>query len=229
MLQGRHPLRQGEAADELIGQVDLRPELVDLAQRHQELGPKLTASEIRGLEAHLLLKALGVPAIYNSIELLSQVDSTMDLAVQLPPPQTPLAGLTLPDDIGLRLLVALFLEGLCELVRLHSQVKLPDPGVEALRAEEEAKEDRRVHLHVALLDAALALAVVLLPRLRIGEHLVGVGQLLKLGFRLDVTWILVGVALPRLLVVRLLYVRCARGGTDLQQVVVLRVHHFGGA
>mmetsp|Transcript_111828 Transcript_111828/g.316638 ORF Transcript_111828/g.316638 Transcript_111828/m.316638 type:complete len:407 (+) Transcript_111828:996-2216(+) len=63
--------------------------------------------------------------------------------------------------------------------------------------------------------------------MRVGQHLVRVGQLLELGLGLAVARILVGVALPRFAVVGFLDVRRRRRRLHLQQVVELGVRDVG--
>mmetsp|Transcript_104121 Transcript_104121/g.271890 ORF Transcript_104121/g.271890 Transcript_104121/m.271890 type:complete len:330 (+) Transcript_104121:784-1773(+) len=233
MLHGGEALRERETPCQLVREEELCPQLVHFTQRAQHLGPELALREGRGLQARLLLPGLAFPVVHPAVQLLPQVAGAAHLAVQLPAPKAARGRLGLGrevvprrqvDPIGL---AGVLPHRLRELVRLHRQLQLPQPGIEALRAEEQAEEDRGVDAVGALLHALLPLAVVLPPQLRVREHLVGVCQLLELGICLGVAWALVWMTLARFSVVGLLQLRGRGPRGHVQQVVVLRLLHLG--
>mmetsp|Transcript_102573 Transcript_102573/g.289772 ORF Transcript_102573/g.289772 Transcript_102573/m.289772 type:complete len:224 (-) Transcript_102573:695-1366(-) len=130
---------------------------------------------------------------------------------------------TLGENDGMVIVLAGHLHRLRKAVHLHREPQFASVLHETLRPEEKAEKNARIHLSNLLVDGLLALAVVLPPQIWIGQDLVGLGQLLEPRRRIGVFLVLVGVALPRLLVIRLLDLGRRSAWANLQQVVILRV------
>ena len=114
--------------------------------------------------------------------------------------------------------------------RLAPAAAAPEGGLEAALPEDRREEvrDGAEGVHVGRVAAAaqalLAVGVVELAPLGIGEHLVGAGGLLELLLRLRVVGVDVRVQLARELAERLLDLRVVGAPVDAERVVVVAGH-----
>mmetsp|Transcript_68021 Transcript_68021/g.175335 ORF Transcript_68021/g.175335 Transcript_68021/m.175335 type:complete len:201 (+) Transcript_68021:221-823(+) len=161
--QRGHALRDGEAACELVRQVELGADLVRLAQGPQELRAEAPGREPARLLPDIVAEATLVPAVDELVKPVAQEAGEVHL-----PPLLPLLHRLVQARVVLERLVLHLLHGLAEVVQGHGQVQLACVADKLLRAEEEAEEDGRVHPHFLVLEPGEALAVVALALLRVG-------------------------------------------------------------
>mmetsp|Transcript_69380 Transcript_69380/g.130472 ORF Transcript_69380/g.130472 Transcript_69380/m.130472 type:complete len:391 (-) Transcript_69380:103-1275(-) len=185
-------------------QLLLPRQVVHVANHVQQLLPKGSQREAGRAGRHRRLKPFSVELpSHKRVHEVSQVHR----ALHLPPPLLERALL-----VGHLVVCA---HGRGELQGPHQRLKL-------VGAKHHGEKRRRVH-QVALLHVLLPPLVVLLPELRVGQHLVGRAHFLKLGRRGRVPRVLVRVARARDFVVRLLDFGGRRFRRQTQHVVVFAV------